>query len=341
MTEIERKPDKNQEEIDAFIQNKGGDPKSYEGQLIGQIIGTALKLMEEKHDLGALKVITRSTKEMRYAYNIFKKYAHSRCVSIFGSARTPKDHPDYIAATAFSALMAKEGWMCMTGAANGIMKAGLEGSKRGESFGLSIRLPFESGVNSLIEGDPRLISFRFFFTRKLMFMSHSDAMAAFPGGYGTLDELFEMLTLIQTGKANIIPIVLCEGTGGTYWQKWRRYTQENLLDNRWISPEDNDLYYLASCPEDAAEHIFKFYTRYHSSRYVKDNLVIRLSTPLTGPEVNQLNEEFHSLVASGKMQLTGPLPEEDDHLELTRLVFHHTRKDFGRLRKLIDAINIF
>lgn len=342
MSEIEQRIDEQQEEINAFIEKNGGDPSTYEGQLIGQIIRTALRLMEEKHDLGELKVITRSIKEMRYAYNIFTRHTSGPCVSIFGSARTPEDHPDYITAKDFGALMAKHGWMIITGAADGIMKAGLEGSKKGQSFGLSIRLPFESGANTVIEGDPKLISFRFFFTRKLMFMSHSHAMAAFPGGVGTLDELFEMLTLMQTGKANIIPIVLLEGAGGTYWQAWRRYMKENLLDNKWISPEDENFYYFAPTVEDGAEHILKFYSKYHSSRYVKDDLVIRMLTPLTQKQIDELNEEFKSLIVEGsKIVLSGPLPDETDNLDLPRLVFQHTRNHFGRLRKLIDAINSF
>lgn len=330
-----------QENINSFIIHAGGDPTTYKGELIGQIIQTAIKLMQEDHDLGQLKVIARSIKEMRYAYNIFTRYKDAPCVSIFGSARTPEDHPDYIAAKNFSALMAKRGWMCITGAANGIMKAGLEGPEKAQSFGLSILLPFESAANTVIEGDPKLIHFRFFFTRKLMFMSHSNALAAFPGGFGTLDELFEMLTLMQTGKANIIPIVLLEGAGSDYWQEWRRYINDNLLDAHWISPDDVSFYYFAPTPEDAALHIIKFYSRYHSSRYVKDTLIIRMQSPLTERQIESLNEQFASLIAEGKMTLSGPLPEETDHLELPRLIFTHTRSGFGKLRKLIDAINEF
>ena len=339
MGEIERQEKQADPEVVAFLRTVGGDPDSYEGQLIAQIIETALRLMKEKHDLGQLKVISRSIKEMRYAYNIFNRYKEGPCISIFGSARTPEDHPDYLAAKEFSTLMAKQGWMCITGGANGIMKAGLDGSQKEQSFGLSIRLPFETTANTVIEGDPKLIFFRFFFTRKLMFMSHSHALAAFPGGYGTLDELFEMLTLIQTGKGNIIPIVLIEGKGGSYWEEWRRYIHNNLLDNRWISPEDDHLYYLAPTTEDAVQHILKFYSRYHSSRYVMDQLVIRLLSPLTEQQVDVLNEQFGSLVAAGKMAMSPPLPDESDHLELPRLVFTHTKNHFGRLRLLIDAIN--
>ena len=172
-------------------------------------------------------------------------------------------------------------------------------------------------------------------------MSHSDALAAFPGGFGTLDELFEMLTLMQTGKANIVPIVLIEGEGSAYWQQWREYMNNHLLDERWISPEDISFYYLASSPEDAAGHIFKFYSRYHSSRYVKDVLVIRMRSSITEDQVGVLNEQFATLIAEGKMELSGPLLGETDHLQLPRLIFTHTRKEFGKLRQLIDALNQF
>lgn len=339
MSEIETSKDEMQEKVDGFITEAGGNPTTYKGQLIAQIIQTALKLMSEDHDLGQLKVIARSIKEMRYAYNIFTRYKEAPCISIFGSARTPETHPDYIAAKTLSALMAKEGWMCITGAADGIMKAGLEGPQNTQNFGLSILLPFESASNTVIEGDPKLIHFRFFFTRKLMFMSHSNALAAFPGGFGTLDELFEMLTLMQTGKANIIPIVLVEGKKGHYWQEWRRYINDNLLDEGWISPEDSAFYYFAPTPEDAVQHILKFYSRYHSSRYVKDTLVIRMLNPLTDKQIQTLNKEFVSLVAEGTMSASGPLAEETDHLELPRLIFTHSRREFGKLRQLIDAIN--
>ena len=341
MDTIDPQENEMQSTVDAFITSAGGDPTTYKGDLISQIILTALKLMSEDHDLGELKVIARSIKEMRYAYNIFDRYKEAPCVSIFGSARTPEDHPDYTAAKTFSASMANNGWMCITGAANGIMKAGLEGPKKTQSFGLSILLPFESASNTLIEGDPKLIHFRFFFTRKLMFMSHSNALAAFPGGFGTLDELFEVLTLMQTGKGNIIPVVLIEGTGGSFWEKWRRYVNDNLLEEKWIGKEDTSFYYLAPSPEDAVQHILKFYSRYHSSRYVKDTLIIRMLSSLTEEQVELLNERFGSLVAEGKMQLSGPLPDETDHLEMPRLIFTHTRKQFGKLRQLINAINNF
>jgi uncharacterized protein (TIGR00730 family) len=305
------------------------------------MIQTNLRLAQENHDLGQLKLIARSMKEMRYAYRIFNQYKEKQCISIFGSARTPENHPDYIAAQNFSAGMAANGWMCITGAANGIMKAGLEGPQRESSFGLSIRLPFEVPTNSVIEGDAKLISFRYFFTRKLMFTSHSDALAVFPGGFGTMDELFEMLTLQQTGKASIVPITLIEGDDGLYWNHWQEYVEEQLLKSGWVSPEDRNLYYIAKSPEDAVAHIQHFYRRFHSSRYVKDMLVIRLKSPLTFQQIGALNLKFKSLIASGKLMEVSALPEESDHLELPRIAFHHTHRDFGLIRALIDEINNF
>ena len=327
--------------IHELISLCGGDPDTFDSDLVTQLIQTSLKLMIGGHDTGQLKLITRSIKEMRYAYRIFNKYKGSRCVSIFGSARTPENHPDYLAAKQFSSHMASSGWMCITGAANGIMKAGHEGTKKEQSFGLSIRLPFESAANTVIEGDPKLITFRYFFTRKLMFMSHSSAMAAFPGGFGTMDELFEMLTLIQTGKSNIIPIVLIEGESGIFWKAWQEYLRLHLLQNGWISPQDQNLYYQSESTVDAVEHILKFYRRYHSSRYVKDHLVFRLQEPLTISQIDYLNKKYPQLIVKGKIETTDPFPEESDHLELPRVTFHHTRRDFGTLRLLIDDINDF
>lgn len=337
--------DRNEEHIQDVIQELialcGEPPDTFEGELVAQMIETSLKLLREGHDAGQLKLITRTLKEMRYAYRVFNKYKESRCISIFGSARTPEDHPDYIAAKYFSAKISEKGWMCITGAANGIMKAGLEGPKRESSFGLSIRLPFEIPTNSVIEGDPKLIIFRYFFTRKLMFLSHSDAVAVFPGGFGTLDELFEVLTMIQTGKTLIIPIVLIEGKNGVYWKHWKDYVDNHLLKNGWIGTKDEHLYHIASSEEEAVQHILKFYKRYHSSRYVKDLLVIRLWEPLSDNQLNLLNQKFEEIIQKGKIEASAPLPEETDHLDLPRIVFHHKRQDFALLRLLIDQINDF
>lgn len=337
------------EKLDAEIEQKtrelivqgGGTLDTFESDLVSQLIHNSLKLLTEGHDIGQLKLITRAMKEMRYAYRIFNKYGGARRISIFGSSRTPEEHPDYKLAKAFSSLMEDEGWMCITGAANGIMKAGHEGSKKEASFGLSIKLPFESASNIFMEGDPKLIIFRYFFTRKLMFMSHSDAVAAFPGGFGTMDELFEALTLLQTGKANIIPIVLLEGSGEEYWSHWERYIRDHFLDNGWVGEEDLRFFYRARSADDARGHIQKFYRRYHSSRYVKDHLILRLTEALHPDQVDLLNERFSSIVQSGKISLSTPFPEENELLDLPRLSFHHTRRQFGLVRALIDQINAF
>lgn len=327
--------------IQQLISLCGGDPATLAGDLTLQMIQTSLRFMLDGNDLGKMKLVTRALKEMRHAYQVFSEYPDAQVVSIFGSARTPEEHPDYLAAQQFSISMAKLGWMCMTGAGNGIMKAGLEGSQKAGSFGLSIRLPFEAPTNSWVEGDAKLMMFRYFFTRKLMFLSHANAIAAFPGGVGTLDELFEVLTLMQTGKSAIVPLVLVEGAAGQYWQEWQKYFDEHLLANSWVSEEDRYFYHIATSSEDAVGNITQFYKRYHSSRYVKDVLVIRLLSPLTDPQVEELNDQFSKVVASGKIEIIAALPEEKDNLDLPRLAFVHTRKEFGLIRALIDRINSY
>jgi len=319
----------------------GGDPDSLANDLIGQIIYASLRMANEGFDMGQLKLMTRSFKEMRHAYRVFNQHRTARCLSIFGSARVEKCHPDYQVAKAFSAVMAAKGWFCMTGAAEGIMRAGLEGAQKDSSFGLSIRLPFEHGNQSLLAGDPKLMNFRYFFTRKLMFLSHSDAIAAFPGGVGTQDELFEALTLMQTGRSTIVPLILLEGGEKQYWETWERYLRDNLLANGFLSEEDQHFYYRAPNTQAAVDHIQQFYSRYHSSRYVKDTLVIRLLTPITPQEIALLNESFYPLLKQGEIYATPPLPEEEDHLDLPRIAFEHNHKFFGSLRALIDRINAF
>lgn len=329
------------EKIKELVAFTGVDPQSLAADLVSQIIYSSLKMLNTDYDLGQLKLMTRAFKEMRYAYQVFNEHRKGRCVSIFGSARTPEDHPDFQIAKAFSLAISSKGWTCMTGAADGIMRAGLEGAQKDGSFGLSIRLPFENTTHTLLAGDPRLINFRYFFTRKLMFLSHSDAVAAFPGGVGTQDELFEVLTLMQTGKANIIPVILLEGEGGNYWKAWEDYVHYNLLNTGWISSHDLHFYYRAPNVQQAVDHIEQFYRRYHSSRYVKDTLVIRLLTPLSVEQIALLNEEFHALVKQGYIYPTAPLEEEKDHLTLPRIAFEHNRKGFGLLRALIDRVNAF
>lgn len=330
-----------QTRIAEMIRECGGDPETFDGGVIRDMILTSYKLITDGRDSGELKLMNAAFKELRYAYNVFSGYLEPHKVSIFGSARTDPSHPDYAVTVEFSRLMAVAGWLVITGAGDGIMKAGHEGPGRDASFGLAIRLPFETTANEVIKGDSKLINFRYFFTRKLIFLSQCEAVVALPGGFGTQDELFECLTLVQTGKSAMVPMVLLESTEGTYWKHWDNYVRRSLLDNRMISPEDLNLFHITRDPQDAVDHILRFYRNYHSSRYHRDDLIIRIKRPLREGDIARLNAEFGSLVRTGEIVQRGPYDVEADHLDLPRLAFTHTRRDFGLVRRLIDRINEF
>jgi uncharacterized protein (TIGR00730 family) len=291
---------------------------------------------------GEFKLFNRTLKELRHAEEVFKPWRDTRKVAVFGSARTAPDEPEYKAAVEFCRRMREEGFMTITGAGPGIMAAGNEGAGRAHSFGLNIVLPFETAANDFIAGDEKLVAFNYFFTRKLTFVKESDALVGFPGGFGTMDEVFESLTLIQTGKSAIYPIVLVDARGGTYWKFWARFIREHLLRLNLISEHDFALYKVTDDVEEAVEEITRFYRVFHSYRYVGDKLVIRLLKPLAAGEPARLAAAFADLVKSGAMTQRGPLEEEGDEPEmnaLPRLVFRHRRGAYGRLRQLIDAIN--
>jgi len=327
------------ERLDALIDSVAGAKGTLEARLVRELMQTALKLIPDGRDTGELKLFTNSVKELRYAHTVFGRFREPHKITIFGSARTPEDHPDFIACVDFGKRMAEAGWMAITGAGLGIMKAGHVGPGRGASFGVAIRLPFETNANPVIAGDEKLIHFRYFFTRKLMFVSQAEAVALFPGGFGTLDEAFETLTLVQTGKASMMPIVMVEGAGGDYWSTWEHWVNSQLLERGWISGEDPSIYYIAKDPEDAVKHILNFYRVYHSSRYVRDQYVIRLKKTLAEADIAKLNEEFKMLIKVGEMKMSLPLEGEVDNLAQPRLVFTHTRSKFGTVRRLIDRIN--
>jgi uncharacterized protein (TIGR00730 family) len=303
---------------------------------------TAIKLLRDGADDGELKLISRSIKELRYALKVFRGYDSVRKISIFGSARTPQEHADYKAAEAFSRQMAQAGWSVITGAGGGIMRAGHGGAGKEQSFGVAIRLPFETTHNEFIANDPKLVTFRYFFTRKLMFMWQSHAIALFPGGFGTLDEGFEALTLVQTGKAPTVPIVMSEQAGGDYWKHWDNYVRGELLAGGLISPEDLSLFHVTDDPAAAARHVLNFYRNYHSQRYVNDLLVLRILRPLTARQIDAINDEFKPLVEEGCIEQRGPLEQEHGELpQMPRLCFAFTKRRFGMLRMLIDRINAF
>lgn len=310
--------------------------------ILKELLGSVLRLNEARLDMLDLKIVNRSLKEMRYAFRVFKPYRERRKVSIFGSARIAADHPLCDLARRFARLLAERGFMVITGAGDGIMLAANEGAGRENSFGVNILLPFEQEPNLAIIDDPKLITFKYFFTRKLIFARESHASAVFPGGFGTHDETFEILTLLQTGKNNPHPIVLLDLPGGTYWRKWESFVRENMLATHLISPEDLGLFRIVDSAEAAVAEIEGFYRNYHSSRFVKDRLVIRLQRPLTVGQVDQLNEQFAHLCPDGKIALQSALPEEADEpnlLALPRLVVPYHRRSAGGLRQLIDVVN--
>jgi len=306
---------------------------------LAEMMITAVKLARGGATPGDFKMLNRALKEMRHANEIFDMYNHRRKVAIFGSARTPQDHPEYQTAKEFARRMVEHGFMTITGAGPGIMAAGNEGAGTDESFGLNITLPFEASANEFILGDDKLIDFNYFFTRKLSFVKEAHAAVACPGGVGTMDEIFEAITLIQTGKATIYPLVLLNAPGSTYWEKWEVFLKESLLENGYISETDFALWKVTDSVEDAMEEILTFYKNFHSYRYVGDTLIIRLQHAPHHDELEQINAEFSDLVKEGSMEVSEPLPGEREYLNLPRVTFKHKRRDYGRLRMLIDALN--
>ncbi|MFM1805460.1 MAG: hypothetical protein RL136_2339 [Planctomycetota bacterium] len=327
--------------VDSFFTASGVTPSHEARELVAEIMLSGLKLVADGADMGQLKLVRTALKEMRHAYRIFNPYRGTRKISIFGSARTPPSDPDYALAREFSRLIAEAHMMVITGAGDGIMKAGHEGPDVERCFGLRIRLPFEAGANTVIDGDPKLINFRYFFTRKLMFMAHSDAVAVFPGGFGTQDELFEALTLIQTGKSHLVPVVLLEHEGGDYWRNWEDGCVLPLARRRLISPEDRGLYSIHTDPAAAVAELAGFYRRYHSMRFVGRDLVLRLHTPVTDEELGALERDFRADLCDkdSTFRRVEAFAEEEEHRDLPRLAFRFNRRAWSRLRALIDAIN--
>ncbi|MCP4590538.1 MAG: LOG family protein [bacterium] len=325
-------------DIREFLAKHGSDANN---DLLADMITTICRMAKDDCGRGEAKLLNRALKELRYAFKIFAPYAEVPKVTIFGSARTKEEDPQYVEAVKFAQIIEQAGWMVITGAGNGIMRAGHHGAKREASFGVSISLPFEQSANAIIEGDHKLINFKYFFTRKLMFVKEARAIVLFPGGFGTQDEGFESLTLVQTGKTAPIPLVLCHEPGGTYWHHWRTYVKSELLHHGMIDEGDMNLFYITDSAEDAAQEILRFYRRYHSSRFVHDDFVMRLKTPLTDAEVEHLNQEYSDILSEGVIrQESKPLPEEKgEYADLSRLVLRYHRKSAARLRQMIDTIN--
>lgn len=317
-------------------------PRVTAEQLIQQLQTTVQQLAADNASIADLKIAAGALREMREGFKLFAPYRNVRKVSTFGSARVQQGDPVFRLAEGFARRIADQGFMVITGAGGGIMEACQRGAGRERSFGVNIRLPFEQRANSIISGDPKLMSFRYFFTRKLFFLKEADAVVLFPGGFGTHDEAFETLTLLQTGKTRPVPLVFLDQPRGTYWTTWRRYVEDHMLRRGMIDRTDFALFRVTDSIEEAVNEILRFYQVYHSSRYVRELLVIRLQRPLPEDFVRSLNREFADIVVRGRIEQRSALPVEKDEPEiasLPRLVFEFDRLHFGRLRELIDAIN--
>jgi uncharacterized protein (TIGR00730 family) len=311
-------------------------------QLVQQLKETADKLIRDQANRGDVKLLSTALKELRYAFKVFAPYRNRRKVTVFGSARLPPEHPAYQAAVDFSRRIAAAGFMVITGAASGIMEAGHIGAGRENSIGVNILLPFEQDANAVIAGDSKLMHLKYFFTRKLLFVKESDAVALLPGGFGTQDEGFEVLTLVQTGKSHLFPIVMLDEPGGDYWRRWLAFVEDVLLDRGMISPADMALFKVTDLTEDAVAEVLGFYRVFHSMRYVQDRLVLRLEKPLSEALLAQIRIEFADILEGGTFEQTSALPAEanDKHLaDLPRLAFRFDRRSLGRLRMLVNVIN--
>ena len=310
--------------------------------LIGMIKESADKLLQDQTSRGDLKILSRTLRELRYAFKVFSPYRTRRKVTVFGSARTRPEDPAFQQAVDFGKAMAEANWLVVTGAASGIMEAGHLGAGRENSMGLNIMLPFEQEANPVIAGDPKLVHMKYFFTRKLMFVKECDAVCLLPGGFGTLDEGLEVLTLLQTGKRDMVPVVFLDPPRGDFWSGWQQFVNDRLLPRGMIAPEDLSLYKLTDRVDEAVGEILQFYRVYHSMRYVRNKLVLRLQSAPGEELLARIHDEFADIVHDGKFVVSAPLGEEQDDpalAKLPRLVMRFNRRNLGRLRQLIDCLN--
>jgi len=328
------------ERIHGLIELAGGIRRP---GIVREMILASLKAGQEDTGRVDLKLMSTSLKEMRFTAKAFSAYHHAQKVTVFGSARTQTDETTHQMARLLGKKLAKSGYMVITGGGPGIMQAVNEGAGPENSFGVNIRLPLEQQPNPVIEGNLRNISYKYFFNRKVAFIKESDAIVLFPGGFGTLDEAMETLTLVQTGKRNPVPLILVDAPGGSYWMRWIEFVKDTLLALSFISPSDLSLFETVDSIDDAVQRINRFYSRYHSLRYTDGRLVIRLTSGIPEQKLEELRDRFSDILKPhGDMYLSGALPEESGEPEtenLPRLILDFNRDDFGRLRELIDALN--
>lgn len=314
----------------------------WKADVVGEMVAAVLRLARGDTTQADLNLVNAAIKEFAYAAQVFAPYRGIRKVSVFGSSRATGGDADYAYAGEFAARIVQRGWMVITGAGPGIMQAAQDGAGANRSFGLNIRLPFESEANPVIEADPKLINFKYFFTRKVTFLKESDAFVLLPGGFGTLDEAFELLTLVQTGKSDLHPAVLLEAPGGTYWAEWRAFVEGNLARRGLISLDDMNLLHFTDDVEDAIGEVTGFYHNYQSQRYVGNRLVLRLLRAPAKDDLTCLRREFADLLKSGTFEVIEPLPAEvadGDALDCARIAFRFNRRSYGRLRAFVDALN--
>ncbi|GAB3388219.1 LOG family protein [Azotobacter armeniacus] len=311
--------------------------------LYREMLYTVIRMAQADRNRWDAKIMLQTLREMELAFSRLEQFKRRRKVTVFGSARTPSEHPLYAQARELGRTLARHNLMVITGAGGGIMAAAHEGAGLENSLGFNITLPFEQHANATVEGTPNLMSFHFFFVRKLFFVKEADALILCPGGFGTLDEALEVLTLIQTGKSPLVPVVLLDEPGGTYWADALQFIRKQLENNRYILPSDMHLLHLANCAEDAAEEIAQFYRNYHSSRWIKDRFVIRLHHALNEEALEHLRSEFTDLCLSGTFEQQVDCDTEQDEpelLHLVRLAFVFNARDHGRLRELLNFINL-
>ncbi len=324
--------------VDKFLDEAG---ITKHRNIFGSMFATILEMAGEEFDGGNLKITRAALEETADAFRMFRPYRERRKVTIFGSARIGQDHPSYHQAQDLAGQIAQGGWMVVTGAGPGIMEAGMAGAGPENAIGVLIRLPFES-ANRFIASDPKLVEMRYFFTRKLMLMKESHAFAVLPGGFGTMDETYEVMTLMQTGKSQPAPIVLIDEPGGGYWDHWTKFVTEQLIGQGLVAPEDRSLFTITDDVNMAVQEIMNFYSNYHSCRWVGDLLVIRLTKVPSKAQLRELNEEYSAILASGEIRITDALPPErasNDYVDLPRIAMRFDRKHYGRLREFIGSLN--
>jgi uncharacterized protein (TIGR00730 family) len=328
--------------IDSLITQVGGIAHP---DIVREIILAGLKAGQENSGRMDLKLMNTSMKEMRFTAKVFGPYRQVRKVTVFGSARIQPDAPLYKLARDLGKKLAEAGFMVITGGGPGIMQATNEGAGPDHSFGVNIRLPFEQKPNPVLVGNPRYITYKYFFNRKVAFLKEADAVVLFPGGFGTMDEAMESITLLQTGKRYPLPLIFIDEPDGVYWERLCHFLENELSQCGYISHDDFRLIERVTHAEDAVKKIQHFYARYHSLRYVDEQMVIRLSSPLTQEQVDLLRKQFANiLIPGGDIRLSGAFDDEinePDLANLQRLVVDFNKRDFGRLRELVDAINAF